>query len=91
MCHKEFFENRVIVCWFPPNMTNFFQPIDERTGRSVHTSTGQFLDSWLTEGKNMEIWEAKIIAGEHEILMDGFCFQSDEQINGIRLSYISCE
>ena len=56
------FDNKVIMCWFPPKINNLFQPNDTVIGRSVHTEICNLLYIWLKEEKNTEIWESKITA-----------------------------
>ena len=63
-----FGEIKVILCFLPPNMTNFFQPIDARLGRLVRLSVGRNLDEWLVNNDNMSRWEGTTIASERRIL-----------------------
>ena len=39
-----FGQGKVFLCFFPPNMTNFIQPIDAGLGRSVRIKIGHHLD-----------------------------------------------
>ena len=64
-----FGDNKVFLCYFPPGMTNFIQPIDAGLGRSVRISVGNFLDEWLMIGENMERWESKWTAAERRIMI----------------------
>ena len=70
MLSERFLEkNKVFLCYFPPGMTNFIQPIDAGLGRSVRISVGNFLDEWLMIGENMERWESKWTAAERRIMI----------------------
>ena len=70
---KQIFGNdKVFLCFFPPNMTNFIQPIDAGLGRSVRIKIGYFLDAWLMVAENLQIWETKMTAGERRILVTDF-------------------
>jgi hypothetical protein len=71
---------KVFLCYFPPNMTNFIQPIDAGLGRSVRTRIGHYLDEWLMEATNMETWEAKMTAGERRILTTNFIAKAMKDI-----------
>ena len=64
-----FGDNKVFLCYFPPGMTNFIQPIDAGLGRSVRISVGNFLDEWLMIEENMERWESKWTAAERRIMI----------------------
>ena len=64
---------KVLLFYFPPNMTNFIQPIDAgHLRRSVRILIGHFLYAWLMEADHMEKWESKMTAGERRILSIGF-------------------
>ena len=65
--NKIFGEIKVFLCFLPPNMTNFFQPIDARLGRLVRLSVGRNLDEWLVNNDNMSRWEGTMIASERLI------------------------
>ena len=66
---KTLFGNgKVLLFYFPPNMTNFIQPIDAGLGRSVRILIGHFLHAWLMEADHMEKWESKMTVGERRIL-----------------------
>ena len=67
-----FGDGKVLLFYFPPNMTNFIQPIDAGLGRTVRRQIGHCLDTWLMEAENMERWEATMTAGERRILSIGF-------------------
>ena len=64
-----FGRGRVFLCFFPPNMTHMVQPIDAAIGRSLRINIGRGLDKWLMDGENMMKWEAKMTAGERQILV----------------------
>ena len=55
MMSEKIGDKKVFLCYFPPGMTNFIQPIDAGLGRSVRISVGNFLDEWLMIE---EIWNA---------------------------------
>ena len=55
-----FGDNKVIMCWFPPNINNLFQPNYTVIERSVYTAICHLLYMWLKEEENMEILESKI-------------------------------
>ena len=63
-----FGDAKVLLFYFPPNMTNFIQPIDAGLGRSVRIAIGNYLDLWLMDADNMERWESKLTAGERRII-----------------------
>ena len=65
--NKIFGEIKVILCFLPPNMTNFFQPIDARLGRLVRLSVGRNLDEWLVNNDNMSRWKGTFTASERHI------------------------
>ena len=66
---KEIFgKGKVFLCYLPPNMTNFIQPIDAGLGRCVRIAVGNFLDEWLMDDNNMEKWESMMTAPERRIL-----------------------
>ena len=69
---KIFGDAKVFLCYFPPNMTNFIQPIDARMGRSVRNKIGKLLDEWLMSEENLGRWEGKMTAGERRIMMTHF-------------------
>ena len=46
---RTFGNAKVLLFYFPPNMTNFIQPIDAGLGRTVRISIGHFLDQWLMD------------------------------------------
>jgi len=48
-----FGDSKVLLFYFPPNMTNFIQPIDAGLGRSVRIVIGNSLDLWLMDADNM--------------------------------------
>jgi len=64
-----FGEGRVLLCYFPPAMTEVIQPIDAGYGRSLRSAIGQYLDEWLMSATNMERWESNISAMERRVLM----------------------
>ena len=39
-----FVDGKVLLFYFPPNMTNFIQPIDAGLGRSIRIEIGNSLD-----------------------------------------------
>ena len=47
---------KVFLCFLPPKMKNFFQPIDAGLGRLVKLSVGRHLDEWLMNNYNMFRW-----------------------------------
>ena len=51
--NKIFGEIKVFLCFFPPNMTNFLQPMYDGLGRSVRLSVGRHLGEWLVNNDNM--------------------------------------
>jgi hypothetical protein len=67
-----FGENKVFLCYFPPNMTNFIQPIDAGLGRSVRNKIANLLDEWLMIEQNLERWEGKMTASERRIVTTHF-------------------
>ena len=70
---KEIFGNaKVFLCFLPPNMTNFIQPIDAGLGRTVRIYITHILDEWLMGDENMESWESKMTASERRILLSHF-------------------
>ena len=75
-----FGDAKVLLFYFPPNMTNFIQPIDAGLGRSVRIAIGNYLDLWLMDADNMERWESKLTAGERRILSIGFLGQAMRKI-----------
>ena len=89
---ETFGTDKVFLCFFSPNMTNFIQPIDAGLGRSVRTRVGHYLDEWLMEATNMETWEARMTAGERSILITQFIAKAMEDImdvsnDDMRVSY----
>lgn len=66
---KIFGDNKVFLCFYPPNMTNFIQPIDAGLARSVRIAVGNYLDKWLMDGENLLHWENKWTASERRILI----------------------
>ena len=58
-----FGDNRIIMCWIPPEIDDFFQPNDTVIGRSVHIVICHLLYIWMKEAENMEILESKIKSG----------------------------
>mmetsp|Transcript_15361 Transcript_15361/g.28931 ORF Transcript_15361/g.28931 Transcript_15361/m.28931 type:complete len:660 (+) Transcript_15361:59-2038(+) len=64
-----FARGKVFLCYFPPNMTHFIQPIDAGLGRSVRVAIGNFLDEWLMDEDNLAKWETKLTACERRVLM----------------------
>ena len=75
-----FGDGKVLLFYFPPNMTNFIQPIDAGLGRSVRIEIGNSLDLWLMDANNMERWESKLTAGERRIISVGFVGQAMRKI-----------
>ena len=75
-----FGDGKVLLFYFPPNMTNFIQPIDAGLGRSVRIEIGNSLDLWLMDADNMERWESKLTAGERRIISVGFVGQAMRKI-----------
>ena len=76
---REIFGNaKVFLCYFPPNMTNFIQPIDAGLGRSVRIKIGHALDEWLMDAENLEMWESKISASERKIVTPKFIGTANE-------------
>ena len=75
-----FGDGKVLLFYFPPNMTNFIQPIDAGLGRSVRIEIGNSLDLWLMDADNMERWESKLTAGERRIISIGFVGQAMRKI-----------
>ena len=74
MSKKSLVMDRYYCFYFPPNMTNFIQPIDAGLGRTVlvRIKIRHCLDTWLMEEDNMEKWESKMTAGEHRVLWIDF-------------------
>ena len=66
---KIFGESKVFLCFLPPNMTQFVQPIDAGLGRNTRVAVANELDGWLMDRDNMSKWEGKMTAGERRILM----------------------
>jgi len=64
-----FGDGKVLLCYLPPNMTNFIQPIDAGLGRSVRCAVARELDDWLMDANNMMCWEGKMTAAERRILI----------------------
>ena len=64
-----FGEGQVLLCFFPPAMTEVIQPIDAGYGRSLRSAIGRYLDEWLMGATNMERWESNISAMERRVLM----------------------
>ena len=80
---KEIFGNgKVFLCFLPPNMTNFIQPIDAVFRRSVHIAIGIFLDEWLMDPENMECWESKWTASERHVLITDLVGKAMEFVMG---------
>ena len=50
---KIFGDTKVFLCYLPPNMTNFIQPIDAGLGCSLRLAVGIYLDAWLMNGDYM--------------------------------------
>ena len=73
-------EARFFLCFFPPNMTNFIQPIDAGLGRSVRIKIGHYLDKWLMSAGNMECWESKMTASERRIVTSLFISKAMKDI-----------
>ena len=81
---REIFGNgKVFLCFFPPNMTNFIQPIDAGLGRSVRIKIGHYLDEWLMDADNMERWESKMTASERRVLTTIFISKSLKDIMSV--------
>ena len=66
---KIFGDSKVFLCFLPPNMTHFVQPIDAGLDRSTRIAVGNDLDRWLMDADNMSKWEGKMVAGERRILI----------------------
>ena len=79
---KIFGDNKVLLCFLPPNMTNFIKPIYAGIGRSVHTAIDHQLDDKLMHEKHMEIWEGKMSAGDCRILMTEFDSRAMNKVMG---------
>ena len=75
-----FGDGKVLLFYFPPNMTNFIQPIDAGLGRSIRIEIGNSLDLCLNDADNMERWESKLTAGERRIISIGFVGQAMRKI-----------
>ena len=67
-----FGQGKVLLCYLPPNMTNFIQPIDAGLGRSVHCAVARELDDWLMDANTMVPWEGKMTAAECHILISSW-------------------
>ena len=48
-----FGDNRVLIVYSPPSMTEMVQPIDAGYGRSLRMAIGRELDSWLMDATNL--------------------------------------
>ena len=46
-------DNRVLIVYFLPSMTEMVQPIDAGYGRSLRMAIGRELDSWLMDATNL--------------------------------------
>ena len=64
-----FGDNKVLIVYFPPGMTEIVQPIDAGYGRSLRAAIGRELDSWLMNAENLLRWEGKMTAMERMILV----------------------
>ena len=58
----------MFLCLLPPNMKNFFQPIDAGLGRSVRISVVRNFDEWLMNNDNISRWEGTMTSSERRIL-----------------------
>ena len=75
-----FGEGKVFLCFLPPNMTHFLQPIDAGIGRSLRNNIANYLDEWLMNEENLTKWEGVMTAGERRILTTNLVGKSQEQV-----------
>ena len=75
-----FGDANVLLFYFPPNISNFIQPIVARLGRSVRITIGNYLYLWLMDEDTMERWESKLTAEERQIISMGFFGQAMRKI-----------
>ena len=75
---KIFGDNKVLLIFFPPGMTEIVQPIDAGYGRSLRAGIGRELDLWLMDAENLLKWEGKMTAMERRILVTHFVARSQE-------------
>jgi hypothetical protein len=75
-----FRKGKVLLCYFPPAMTEIVQPIDAGYGRSLRCQLGNLLDIWLMNEANLEKWETKMNAMERRVLVSYLTAEANDKM-----------
>ena len=62
-------ELNTLVWFFPPNCTDFLQPVDAGAGALIVLLYIRAQDRWLDKDSNLELWENKMTASQRRILV----------------------
>ena len=62
-------ELNTLVWFFPPNCTDFLQPVDAGAGAVIGMLYLRAQDRWLDKDANLELWESKMTASQRRVLV----------------------